>query len=71
MLQCCVGANIQPRLTLHLYPQKTLGDWERYEGEKTEMLAFMKQAEAELEKPPATSGHELAKKDYTTKKVRR
>lgn len=33
------------------------------------MVQYLKKAEAELEKPPSTSGQELAKKDYTAKKV--
>ena len=50
--------------------QKTLKDWEDYEGEKNNLIQYLKKAEAELEKPPSTTGQELAKKDYTTKKVR-
>ena len=49
--------------------QKTVEDWENYEGEKTNLIQYLKKAEAELEKPPSTTGQELAKKDYTTKKV--
>ena len=49
--------------------QKTVGDWEKYENEKTNMVQYLKKAEAELEKPPSTTGQDLAKKDYTSKKV--
>jgi len=46
-----------------------VNDWEKYEAEKTNMVQYLKVAEAELDKPPATTGQELAKKDLTSKKV--
>ena len=52
------------------FSQKTLKDWEDYEGEKTNLIQYLKKAETELEKPPTTTGQELAQKDYTAKKVR-
>jgi hypothetical protein len=33
------------------------------------LVQYLKKAEAELEKPPSTTGQDLAKKDYSTKKV--
>ena len=56
-------------LCVFVYLQKRVADWEKYENEKSTMVQYLKQAEAELEKPPATTGQELAKKDYSTKKV--
>ena len=56
-------------LFIYLF-QKTLKDWEDYEGEKNNLVQYLKKAEAELEKPPSTTGQELAQKDYTAKKVR-
>lgn len=33
------------------------------------MMQYLKKAEAELEKPPATSGQDVAQKDLQSKKV--
>ena len=57
-------------MTMISLQQKTLKDWEDYEGEKTNLIQYLKKAETELEKPPTTTGQELAQKDYTSKKVR-
>ncbi|KAL5008450.1 hypothetical protein ScPMuIL_014031 [Solemya velum] len=48
--------------------KKVVGDWESYEKEKTQMMQYLKKAEAELEKPPATSGQDVAQKDLQSKK---
>lgn len=49
--------------------QKTVDDWEKYEAEKTNMVQYLKKAEAELDNPSTTTGQELAKKDLNAKKV--
>lgn len=44
-------------------------EWENYETSKASCLQLLKKAEAELEKPPATTGQELAERDLQSKKV--
>ncbi|KAK6181528.1 hypothetical protein SNE40_009363 [Patella caerulea] len=43
-------------------------NWEQYEGEKSTMLKYLKDAEAELEKPPGSPGQEQVQKDFHNKK---
>lgn len=49
--------------------QQKVKEWENYETSKSQCLQLLKKAEAELEKPPATTGQELAEKDLQSKKV--
>ena len=49
--------------------QETLHNWEHYEGEKKHLIQYLKKAESELEKPPATHGQDSAQKDLQAKKV--
>ncbi|KAK3089398.1 hypothetical protein FSP39_003323 [Pinctada imbricata] len=51
----------------HAKLKQKVKEWEQYEGEKQQLLQYLKKAEAELEKPPATTGQELAQKDYQSK----
>lgn len=49
--------------------QQKVKEWEEYETEKQKLLQYLKEAEKELEKPPATTGQDLAEKDFKSKKV--
>ena len=49
--------------------QQKVKDWEQYEGEKTQLLQYLKKAESELERPPETLAQDTAQKDFQSKKV--
>jgi hypothetical protein len=49
--------------------QQKVKEWKEYESEKQKLLQYLKDAEKELEKPPATTGQDLAEKDFKSKKV--
>ncbi|XP_041351119.1 nesprin-1-like [Gigantopelta aegis] len=52
----------------HTKLKETLRNWEQYEGEKKHLIQYLKKAETELEKPPASHGQDSAQKDLQTKK---
>ncbi|ESO86156.1 hypothetical protein LOTGIDRAFT_167389 [Lottia gigantea] len=43
-------------------------NWESYEGNRGLLMKYLKDAEAELEKPPASPGQDQAEKDFHNKK---
>lgn len=49
--------------------QQKVKDWEQYEAEKTTLVQYLKQAEADLAAPPDTLAQETAQKEFQSKKV--